>query len=496
MEFEDALDRIGGATLIIGAGFVIGSVLEYGVKAVLARYLGPDTYGVFVQGLAVMEILAVIGLLGLHRGLPRFMSYYRGKGDAGAVEDSIATASAIAVAGGIVVSVVMYAGAPVIATLFNEPALESVLRLFTVAVLPLALFYLSIAMIRGVQNARYKVYVADVILPLVQIALILFLFWQGFGVEGAVYAYIIAVSLAAIIAVRYFRSLTSYGWGDVRARARELVVFSWPLMVVSVVIAVNRWVDVLMLGWLSESAAVGIYEVAMSVAGFSIIILSSLNYMYMPVVSELFSTKGREMVGEAFLTTTRWVYLLSLPVLAGLMIFPDAVLTLLFGEAYAVGSMAMIILAVGYLYSMAVGPAGTTLMAIGLSTRFMAGMIVLGVVDIALNLVLIPPYGIVGAAIAMSTGTILANAVMAGFVYRHVHVHPFTRTMLRPSLAMLVAAVPMWLLTQAYELSVPVSVGLGVVMVGVYGIVLYRLGGIREKDVAVLRRLFQQRTGG
>lgn len=494
MEFEDALDRIGGATLVIGAGFVIGSVLEYGVKAVLARYLGPGVYGVFVQGVAVIEILAVIGLLGLHRGLPRFMSYYQGRGDEEAVEDSIATATAIAVGGGVVVSMVVYLSAPFISALFSEPALEGVLRLFAFAVLPLALFYLSIGFIRGVQNARYKVYVTDVILPLAQLGLILLLFWWGFGVEGAVYAYIIAVSLATVVAVRYLRALTEYTLGDVRARAVELVRFSWPLMVVSVVLAVNRWVDVLMLGWLTESASVGIYEVAMAVAGFSNVILLSLNYMYMPVVSELFSSKGRAVVGETFLTTTRWVYMLSLPVLAGFIVFPDAVLTLLFGEAYAVGAAALIILAFGHLFSMAIGPAGTTLMAVGLSTRFMIGMLVLGIVDIVLNLVLIPAYGIVGAAVAMSTGTILANLVMVVFVYRSVNVQPFTRAMLRPSVAILGAAAPMWVAVQTYSPSVPVSVAMGVVMVAVYAALVYRLGGIREEDVAVLRRLLQHQS--
>ncbi|MFB6295121.1 MAG: hypothetical protein ABEI97_05145, partial [Candidatus Nanohaloarchaea archaeon] len=91
---DDELETIGKGSAAVVFGFVAGSVFQYLLKIVLARGLGPESYGVFVQGLAVAEVVAVASILGLEMGSARFIGYYGGKEDAGRVAGSAVTSIA------------------------------------------------------------------------------------------------------------------------------------------------------------------------------------------------------------------------------------------------------------------------------------------------------------------------------------------------------------------------------------------------------------------
>ncbi len=422
MDAEDAIRRIGTGSLVIMLGFATGSVLEYVVKIIIARWLGPGEYGVFVQGLAVVQVAAVVAIVGLHRAMPRFISYERGREKMGAVGAAVRTGTAVVAVGGVVTAAALYLAAPVLATaVFQEPGLVRVLRVLAVGVLPLSAFYFAVSLLRGHQDARHKVLVADVLLPAVEAGLLVVFLGYGLGLDGILAAYILAVTVAAVATILAVRRVVG---GPVLAGdgfiPRRLLLFSWPLMAVSIIVVVDKWIDVLMLGWLMDAPAVGVYEVAMAVAGTLVVFLSGLNYMFMPVLSELLGSGRGGAAGGVYRTATRWVVTASLPLLVGFLVFPGQVLALLFGEGYVGGRVVLSILAVGYFYWCAVGPAGMTLVAAGKPAGFLAGMAVLGVVDVAGNLLLIPRFGTVGAAVAMTAGMVAGNTVLLVLARREV----------------------------------------------------------------------------
>lgn len=226
MDGEDALEKITVGSAVILLGYVTGASLEYLVKVVLARFLGPDSYGVFVQGLAVVQVAAVVALFGLHYSLPRFMSYYRGKGDEGMIRGSIATSVYIVIPSSIVAAVVLYVSAGWLSvTVFSEPALVQPLHVFSLSIVPLALFYLTIAFMRGMQNARYKVYIDDVVLPVTELLLILVFITLGYGIMGAVYAYLLALVVTVAAGFHFYRKMSDMKLSGSRLIPGELIRF-------------------------------------------------------------------------------------------------------------------------------------------------------------------------------------------------------------------------------------------------------------------------------
>ncbi|MCJ7479051.1 MAG: flippase [Candidatus Nanohaloarchaeota archaeon QJJ-7] len=483
MDGEEALSKVGVGSAAIIAGFAIGIVLQYLIKVVLARFLGPGSYGVFVQGLALVQAAAILSLFGLHMSLPRFISYYKGKKERRLIGETAGTALSIVIPSAIVVSSVLYLSSRWIsATVFSEPALVQPLQIFALSVLPLSLFYLAVGFIRGRQNARYKVYLDDLLFPGVELVLVLVFFGLGYGVEGAISAYLISVSAVVIASYWLYRKLADGGFKVSKKTARKLLFFSWPLFILSILTMASKWIDVLMMGWLKESVQVGVYEVAFAVAGVLPLFLSSLKYMFLPVISELYGKGDLGEILELYRTSTRWIFTLVLPLFAGMLIFPSEILNVLFGQSYTAGALALAILSIGYFFHVAVGPAGNILLASGKTRLLLFGMLVLTVVDVVLNLFLIPRYGMVGAAIAMTSGLLAGNAVLLFLAVREVGGHPYTGKYLKSAVSVLVASIPVYGLKMVIEPGLIESVLLGVLLVLIYGSFLYLSGGVQKED--------------
>ena len=90
----------------------------------------------------------------------------------------------------------------------------------------------------------------------------------------------------------------------------------------------------------------------------------------------------------------------------------------LFGQEFVSGSPALIILSGAQLVNAAAGSVGLTLMMTGHERSTAYGLFVSAVVNVVLNAVLIPQFGVVGAAVATATSTILWNVLLIIEVYR------------------------------------------------------------------------------
>ena len=117
---------------------------------------------------------------------------------------------------------------------------------------------------------------------------------------------------------------------------------------------------------------------------------------------------GCDEVRRIYAAATGWVVRLSLPAFVALLVFPDELLRL-FGPDFAAGAAVTVILALGQLVNAATGPCGTLLNMSGRVALNMADNLAALVLNVLLNLWLIPAYGIVGAAVAWAVSLAAVN---------------------------------------------------------------------------------------
>ncbi|MFB6203697.1 MAG: flippase [Candidatus Nanohaloarchaea archaeon] len=485
----DPLSRVGKGTVLVFGGFGAGTVLQYGLKAVMARFLGPVDYGVFIQSHAVVQAVSILSLVGLHMSVPRFMSYYRGgPGE----RDSVLTSLAVVLPLSLAASLALYLSADWIAAgIFGEQAVAGPLKFFAAGVPLLSLFRLLLSFIQGRENARHKVLADNLVFPGVKFTAVTALLVLGMGVEGAVIGHLAGMAVALLTALYFYRRISGFDLGSASLSVGRLLKFSWPLSVLSFLLMTFEWADVLMLGWLLDSARVGVYEVAFTVSGFLGLFLTALNYMFLPVASDL---RSQDRIGEVrrlYRTSSRWIFMAALPVAAGMMLFPGEILELFFGQQYRAGATALAVLSSGYLFHAVAGPSAMVMLSAGKTKRLAAAMSVVTALNVALDLFLIPAYGIEGAAVAMTAGLLAGNTTLLLMAKKDTGILPVDRTYIRPLISIAVPASAAVLVDRVAGLSPIGTAVLGGATFLCYTLMLWISGSLREEE----RELIEQATG-
>jgi O-antigen/teichoic acid export membrane protein len=195
------------------------------------------------------------------------------------------------------------------------------------------------------------------------------------------------------------------------------------------------WTDTLMLGYFKTAEVVGLYNAANPLAQLISVPLAALALIYIPIATGLYSKNLMAELRRNYTILTKWIVFLTLPIFLVLCLFPEAVLNLLFGSTYIAAAPALRILSFGFIISTLLGPNGNTLMALGESRFLMWSALAAAIVNVLLNIVLIPPMGIVGAAVASLVSLGVANIIYSVKLYSLCRAQPLSKNLLKPVIA-------------------------------------------------------------
>lgn len=481
---ESELSQLALSAGLVFFGTVVGSLSKLVERAILTRFLSPKLYGDIDVAISVMTLASTVALLGLVQGIPRYISRLDSASDRRGIWVG---GGAVAITVGCIVGALVWVATPALAGALTE-SVGSVplLRLLAVSIPMLVAFRVGIGAIRGHENTRYRTYTRDLLYPLSRILFIAVLLASGAGIEAVGYGYLGALALA-LVAAYWLLSRLEPLVGKVRFRMRELVEFSLPLAVSTVLAQLLTRIDTVMLGYFRPSREVGLYGAAYPLASAMVIVLGVFGYLYLPLASRLDSANSTDSVEPIYRITTRWVYVLTFPLFLTFLVFPADVIGVVFGPAYTSGSLALSILAVGFFTNAAFGRSRETLSAVG-TTRFVLFSNIFGVlVNIVLNLLLIPIYGFIGAAVASAASYLALNLAAYAFLRRYHSVTPFSSTMIRVTVVLPVILVPAaYAVDRAISLNrltlLPFLAGAGVITL----VVTYIGGGTRPEDAALV----------
>jgi O-antigen/teichoic acid export membrane protein len=275
----------------------------------------------------------------------------------------------------------------------------------------------------------------------------------GTGVRGLAWAAVVtawvtvAVGVALILRVHPSAFVPApSSWPFAR-----LLRFSLPQTLTTMLLYTILWTDTLLLGRLRTAAEVGVYTIAQRLLSPAQTISTATGQMFAPRIAVEDARGDRTTLGLMLKRVTYWNVTMSLPVFAILLLLAHPLLGL-FGRAYENGAAALAILAVGQLVNAATGPLGQTINMSGRPYITMVNNATVAALNIAGCLILIPRYGVTGAA-ASTTGAItLVNLIKLVQVRMIFGINPFERRTVGPlgaaALAVVVASpvafLPHW----------------------------------------------------
>lgn len=482
----DRIRRIFKGAGIVFAGVVLELVVSFVAKLLIARYLGPVSYGAVSIGLKLMTATSIFVLVGLDNGIGRYLPRRDEPSDRRGV---LKSALEIALPIGLLAGVGLFLSADLLAVrVFHDASVAPVIRVFSV-VLPFAtVFRLSIGSVQGMQQSLPKVVIQNLSLPISRFLLVAVVLIYGLGTVAAAWAYGLAYVLAGLLGAYYLVRYTPL-LADAPATSmhRELLVFSAPLMITAAMLQVLSHIDTFFLGYFASTGVVGVYNVVYPLAQLLTVVLSAFGFMVMPVISSL---DAEDSVGEmrrTYQLSSKWVLLATLPLFLVVLLFPEMVIRVTFGAEYDSGALALSVLAVGFFTHAVVGPNGNTLTSVGRTRLIMYDNVAVAVTNVSLNLLLIPEYGLLGAAVATSVSYGLLNVLYTYQLYDETGIHPFTAGMVRPSLlALLVVGVVYWVTTTFLVVTLPVLVVGFVAFVSLYALIVLRFGGVEHEELVLL----------
>lgn len=475
------------------AGNLFGYCIRFAFGIVVARLLGAELYGLYSLGMTFPEIAGTIALLGLGAGLARYIPIAITNKDESRLWGLIQVGVAIPGLVGLALALIMFLSAQLISVrLYDQPALTPVLRLASWAIPLFALIGVLEAITQGFKRMEYKVYSVDITLPVLKLLLTVGLVVAGMGVMAATAGYVVPLVVAVVMLFVYVNRLFPLNrpWMTGKFNVRELFRFSLPVYLSQLVNQFGSSIGTLVLGFFGTASGVGIFTAALRISSIGTLFYSSLMRIAAPIIADLHSQGKIDQLERMYQATTKWGMSFNLPVFLTTAIFAPLLLSI-FGQDFVTGTTALTILAFAALFNAGTGVCGTIVTMTGHSKISLANSVISLVVNIGLDLLLIPRWGIVGAAAAGAVSVILLNVMRLIQVYILLKIQPYNLGFVKPILAALAAAlaaslVRQWLAFLPAILQLIIGTAL---LWGVYAgtIVLLRLD---DTDRLVLKRLW------
>ncbi|WP_081661599.1 flippase [Halopiger djelfimassiliensis] len=490
---SDATD-IGRSGLIVLFGTGVSMFAFYLLRIALARGLPQDVFGAIILMLSVLDIAVMGCLFGLNQGLVKHLpSTSRGDSEQNTyITVSIATVIVTSV---LLTAVGMLSLDYIRRTVFADSVSRGFVIITLVALPFYAIIKLSAGTLRGYQDTVSYTLVSKIALSggrLLAAVAGLLIVGSGIAVVlGIVVAYV-ATAVFGLVFVCWS------GWRptiDTNVGVLSFFSFSLPLLFSSSLYILLTRADKLMIGYFtSATATVGQYEVAVTIASLLTVFHKSFSFLLFPRISELVSDGKQKLIPPLYNQATRWILVFTTPLLSVIILRP-AFFVDLFGNDYALDPVyvPISILAGAKLVDSVLGPNGQALLGFGKSrTVFVYNCIAVSV-NIVLNILLIPVYGIVGAAISSLVGYLCMNLLKTGDLYLNHQFDLFDRgsvlyTIVSISSASIISVIVPETGGLVIEVLFVVAVAATSLVTGVFS--LYKFNYINSRDKETVKNIF------
>ena len=415
-------------------GIVVNLVGGIVLKIILARLLGPEEFGLVNLSLAVLVLVSSLSLMGYQNGVTRFTAFYKGQGEKGKIKTTIKLVWKIVLFSSCLGGLIVYLFSGKIGVnIFHDPKLIPVLKILAFAIPLLALSSIFNAGLRGLKKIHLVVITDRIvwrIMPLVLISL-LFVFFN-LQLNDVAYSFLITVAMMLLFsAIFLYKEIIFYPDNlDRQTCLRDITRYSWPVALFEIGNTLKGRTDTFLIAFFLGAYEVGIFAVALTLSASLQIFLSSIIIIFNPVASELYGENNIDEIGSIFSLVTKWLILLAFPILLFLVFFSKTAITVLFGASYENAAPVLAILSICFFAKTAVGPSGTTLLSLGHSKINMRISIAALMVSILLCILLIPRFGLIGAAIATGFATIFQQVSMYVMMKRFVKARLFRKSLL------------------------------------------------------------------
>lgn len=413
------LELLKGSSIILVLR-VFGSIVGFLLMFLITRSYGESgaaIWGEYLLVILVLQIFVIVGRFGADTALLRFVATFNAKGLKKNIRLVYRKALRMVIPIGVLLSAVMYFSAPLLAQKMEGVQLQNI-QWMALFVLPFSWFFINAQCLRGVKNMKAYSFLFNAAVSTFSLLLLasLLVFDKESllaDVNWPLYAFAFGVSVSfALSLFWWFKAAKGEGYQeDLVVSSRQFLNTSTPMLLAQSITFVIGWTDQLMLGALIDAQAVGIYGAAFKYSTIAVIFLMAINGIAAPKFAEFHGENDLKGLEKTVKQSTKMIFWTTLPLVLVFCLFPKFFLGLT-GSKFETASLTLILLMLARFYSAVCGSVGNILQMTGHQKVVQNIMLIAAVINIMLNLLLIPIYLLEGAAVASLVSVVFWNTAM------------------------------------------------------------------------------------
>jgi O-antigen/teichoic acid export membrane protein len=408
-----------GSAWALGAR-VIGTGVSLITSIIVARAYGADILGIIAVLNSFLVLVTIFTVLGTNTSILRLIPEHLAKYSPTSAfkvyrKTQFFVAGVSVVTGGIL----YFASGFIADSIFSKPHLRFYFSLAAFFIVFQSLMGLNTEAVRGLRLIRIFAFMQ--VMPSVgKLAILIPLTFFFYHQDNPIYATFAAVAITAMagawIMDRAFKQKMSPGETVHPMPVRQILSISLPMLMTATMSFVIGQTGVIMLGMFRPEADVGYYSIAVHLASLTTFVLSAINTMAAPKFSELFHTGKIDELFYVARKSTKLIFWTTTPILVFLILLGKPLLTILYGPEFSVAYWAMFFLVLGQFVNSISGSTGYFMNMTGHQNIFRNVMLITALLNVTLNLVLIPQFGIIGAALTAMFCYVLWNSLLLLYI--------------------------------------------------------------------------------
>lgn len=490
---DDAKDIAQGALVNFVGKF--GRLAKGSFIWIVTILFGTHILGLYEQTWAIISTLQGVAAFGLHRSVVRFIVEARSAKDKEQEERVLLVVLLLSLAISTFLTGFIFLAADRIVAFYNAPEIGPSLSIMALSLPFLTIGTVLIGATRALRIMRVDVYVTSIAAPIILLIVGSVAGLLDWGLEGLAIAQVLMALGRCLLAVYFYRHNFSFGASFKHLRERlpwsSVLGFSFPIMVNDMINSILQRLDILMLAAYVDPKWVGIYAIARRVSSAILKLPESFDPIFSTVISDLAFRQEHKQLGDRFVTVARWTLIVGLPFLAAMLLIGRKIVDI-FGPEMAAGAPTLVVLSIGMTLFGLFALGEPLLIMTGRPYLSLGNRIIWLGINAALNVLLIPRYGILGAALGTSISMNVVNILRVIQVYLIYNIHPLQRSLLKPLSAACIAGLAVWwlmMVDKSFEETIWVILGYFFCFLTIYLYVLTLLK-FEKEDRVVIRQMY------
>jgi O-antigen/teichoic acid export membrane protein len=403
------------------ASLAIAAVVQFILRVFLARYFGPADLGLYTLAFTVYLFGLIASCFGTDFGVTKYVA--EAEGNSKRINLLVTSGISISFVSGCIMGLILYLASPYIAiNFFRMPELTALLRIVSFAYPFIGLEKATLGFLNGVRRMRFFAFI-NIFQNILVIVMTIIFALTGQDIKYAVVALIIPVALISFIGLFFIReSLFRTNMAEYSMAIKMLLLFGFFIVLGNGMKAIQTYADSMLLGHFMKDVDVGLYAVAGILIQVVCLPPQAIQTITGPMIALYWGKSEIDKIEYLVNGCIKYTAFFAILCAFALGFLSQDLIKLFFGKDFVDAAFPLKILLVGTVFSAISTSVGSALASTAYVKKnlMLTGIIVL--LGIILNILLIPPFGITGAAVATSTTMTISALAKLCFIQRLIRI--------------------------------------------------------------------------